>query len=280
MVDDYLGRLGFDGRPAPTVESLADIHRRHLERIPYENLAIMLGQPPPVDPLASLERIGRVGRAGYCFLHQGAVEVVLAELGFAVSRRSGAVWDDDDERSAGALNHLVLVVSGLPTDANPGGDWWPDVGLGDAIHEPLPLVAGDYEQGGFRYSVADVTEDGFAFLADPQESFAGMDATAAPTPEQVATCHAGLSTPPDGHFAKTLVVQRRRADAIDVVRGCLYTRITADDKQVTELSTYEAWRAAIADGCGLCLAEVDDGQLRGLFERMWAGHLEFRASRP
>jgi len=170
LVSSYLLRLGFEDRPAPTVESLTELHRRHLARVPYENLEIMLGRPPSVAPLDSLARVGRVGRAGYCFHQNGALETVLVDLGYDVSRRGGHVWTTEDDRWTGALNHLVLVVSGLPTDANPGGEWWPDVGLGDAIVEPLPLVVGEYEQGGFSYAITDVRDEGWSFRADQQGS--------------------------------------------------------------------------------------------------------------
>ena len=278
-VGAYLNVLGYDDRPAPTLESLTDLHRRHLATIPYENLGIMLGRPPSVDPLTSLERIGRVGRAGYCFHQNGALELVLADLGFSVSRRAGAVWDSEEERRARVLNHLVLVVSGLPTEANPGGDWWPDVGLGDALAEPLPLVAADYEQGGFRYAISEVRDEGWSFLADPKGSFTGCEIGPAPTLTEVADCHTRLSTPPDGRFTRTLVVQRRMADHVDVVRGCLATRITSSDKDETELTSYDEWRAAIADGCGLSLVEVADDDLRALFERQLIAHRAYLEAR-
>ena len=50
----YLSRLGIDVPPPPTLDSLFLLHQRHLERVPYENLAIMLGRPPSVDAVASL----------------------------------------------------------------------------------------------------------------------------------------------------------------------------------------------------------------------------------
>ena len=58
----YLGRLGIEVPPPPTLDALFLLHRRHLERVPYENLAIMLGRPPSVDAVASLERIGAAAR--------------------------------------------------------------------------------------------------------------------------------------------------------------------------------------------------------------------------
>ena len=221
LVTDYLSFLGYDDRPPATLESLAELHRRHLSRVPYENLEIMLGRPPSVDPLDSLARVARVGRAGYCFHQNGALETALLDLGYSVSRRGGHVWTTGDDRWSGSLNHLVLVVSDLPTGDNPGGRWWPDVGLGDAIVEPLPLAVGDYEQGGFSYAITEVRDDGWSFRADRQGSFLGLETGPAPTLTDVADCHTALSTPPDGRFARMLVVQRRMADHVDVVRGCL-----------------------------------------------------------
>ncbi len=268
LVGAYLARLGYEGRPGVSVEELTELHRRHLAAVPYENLEIMLGRPPSVAPLDSLARVGRVGRAGYCFHQNGALETVLGDLGYAVERRAGHVWTTDDDRWTGVLNHLVLVVSGLPTDDNPGGHWWPDVGLGDAIAEPLPLVVGEYDQGGFGYGLTDVGEDGWSFRADPTGSFAGVEVAGRPTEEQIAERHRSLSTPPDGRFARVLVVQRRMPDHVDVVRGCLAHTITPGDEpgsSGTELTTYDDWRGALVDGCGLSLAEVGEEELRALF---------------
>lgn len=272
LVGAYFARLGYDERPGVSVEDLAELHRRHLDTVPYENLEIMLGRPPSVAPLDSLARVARVGRAGYCFHQNGALETVLVDLGYAVTRRAGHVWTSEDDRHGGSLNHLVLVVSGLPTGENPGGDWWPDVGLGDAIREPLPLAAGEYEQGGFRYALTDVGADGWSFTADEHGSSAGLETSPGPTTADVDACHLSLSTPPDGRFARVLVVQRRAEDRIDVVRGCLATTIRPDGPKESELTTYDEWRSAIADGCGLSLAEIDEEELRALFGRQVEAH--------
>jgi hypothetical protein len=42
------------------------------------------------------------------------------------------------------------VVSDLPTDDDPGGRWWPDVGPGAGFWEPIPLLVGEYDDGPFR----------------------------------------------------------------------------------------------------------------------------------
>ena len=96
----YLARLGVSEHPPATLETLVDLHRRHLATVPYENLGIMLGRPPVVDPAASLARVAETGRAGYCFHQNGALETALRELGYAVSRRHGHVWFEEEHRPA------------------------------------------------------------------------------------------------------------------------------------------------------------------------------------
>ena len=94
----YLRRLGVDGDLPPTYDTLVALHRAHLDAVPYENLGIMLGRAPSVDPGESLARVGAVGRAGYCFHQNGALGAVLAELGFELSRRHGHVYTAEDDR--------------------------------------------------------------------------------------------------------------------------------------------------------------------------------------
>ena len=275
LVAAYLAALGYDDRPGVSIRELTELHRRHLATIPYENLEIMLGRPPSVLPVDSLARVARVGRAGYCFHQNGVLEAVLTELGYDVSRRAGHVWTTEDDRWSGNLNHLVLVVSGLPTVENPGGEWWPDAGLGDAIAEPLPLLVGDYEQGGFRYEITEVRDDGWSFRAARQGSFVGLETSPPPSLADIDACHRSLSTPPDGRFARVLVVQRRMADRVDVVRGCLVHTVTPGGQTETELTTYDEWRGALADGCGLSLVGTGENELRALFDRQRLLHREW-----
>lgn len=269
---EYLRRLEVDVPLPPTVETLRLLHARHLERIPYENLGIMLRHPPSVDPVATLDRIAAIGRAGYCFHQNGAFELVLRDLGFTVERRHGRVWNAGVDRPGPALNHLVLVVRDLPTEANPGGRWWPDLGLGDGFFEPLPLVDGTYDDAGFGYELADVTEDGWTFRHDPAGSFTGLQVTAQPTtPAAVLAAHAELSTPPDGRFASMLVVMRRDTTGVDIVRGCLRQRVEPGRRTETELTSYAAWRAALV-GTGLPLDDIPQRELGDLWERTRDAH--------
>ena len=46
-----------------------------------------------------------------------------------------------------------------------------------------------------------------------------------------------------------------------------------------ELTSYDAWRSAIEDGCGLSLAGVEDAELRALFDRQLVAHRIFMEAR-
>lgn len=277
-VEGYLARLGVDHPPPATHETLADLHRRHLERVPYDNLEIMLGRPPSVVPADSLARVARVGRAGYCFHHNGALQLALESLGFTVERRHGHVWTAEEHRAGTDLNHLVLVVTGLPTPENPVGRWWPDVGLGEGSAEPLPLAAGRYGEADLSVTITGVDDGGWSYLNHGHGSFRGLEVRPLPVgAAEVAGAHRTLSTPPDGHFARLLVVQRRDGEDVVTLRGCVLSRFGPGGRSQTDVPSYDAWRGALVDELRLPVADLADGELRGLWTRMRAAHEQWDA---
>jgi N-hydroxyarylamine O-acetyltransferase len=268
----YLSRLGFSATPPATVAGLTELHRRHLDTVPYENLAIMLGRPDPTDPGETLRRIGTGGNAGYCFHHNGAFEVVLRSLGFAVERRYGHVWSTPEARAARQLNHLVLLAT------IDGRRWWPDLGLGDGFRDPVEVVAGEISQGPFRYQVTDVGAEGWTFRHDQDAgSFAAVDVHASrPADAEIAAAHQVLSTPPDGRFTRVLVVQRRDEAGPEVLRGIRHQRM-GDGAFTRDLASYDDWRSVL-ESLGVSLAGVTGEELRSLHARMLAAHAEWVAA--
>jgi len=285
----YLRILGYDAPPPPTLDTLAELHRRHLERIPYDNLSIQLGRPDPVDPEACVDLVARTGRLGYCFHQNGALELLLRSLGFDVTRRHGHVWTKPEDQLDPFLNHLVLVVSGLPTDECPGGHWWVDVGLGDGFREPLPIMRGEHLDAGFRYELYagfGVTAAGrphgpaaWTFSHDPAGSFTGIVVTErANDVAAVGLSHKRLSTDPSSGFLKCLVVARRDATGVDILRGCVLSRIEPGGTEARDLTSYDEWRAALTDAAGLPVDDVPADELRALFDRNLAAHREWDAA--
>jgi N-hydroxyarylamine O-acetyltransferase len=263
-VERYLSRLGFSAVPEPTVASLMELQRRHLDAVPYENLAIMLGRPDATDPGQTLARVAAGGNAGYCFHHNGAFEVVLRALGFSVERRSGQVWG----RAVPRLTHLVLLVT------IDGQRWWPDLGLGDGLRDPVRVASGEIRQGPFRYEITAASAEEWAFRHDAETgSFPGIDVRASrPTDAEVAEAHRALSTPPDGRFTRVLVVQRRDDTGAEGLRGIRHQR-AGDGAFARDLTSYDGWRAVL-QSFGVSLGGVADDELRSLYARMLAAHAE------
>jgi N-hydroxyarylamine O-acetyltransferase len=265
-VDGYLARVGLDGRPPPTLSTLKDLHRRHLDVLPYENLAAVLGRPDPVDPALTLDRVAAGGNAGYCFHHNGAFALVLRELGYDVRELRSHVWDTPEHRATPELNHLALVVSGLPDAASPDGQWWPDLGLGDGFHDPLPLTEGTHCSAWSRYAIEDLRPGGWTFRHDSRGSFTAIDVRDdPPSPAELAAAHASLSRPP-GRFARKLVVQHLTADGIATLRGRTLTYDGPAGSTQARLDSYDRWRAALAS-LNVALDGIPEASLESLHVR-------------
>src|SRR3569623_288128 len=144
----YLARLGVEPEP-PSVEALTLLVQRQVERIPYETLWIPAGERWTVDAAQAARRIAFEHRGGYCYHLNGALGLILRSLGYAVHGHVGGVQAGEPDPDAMG-NHLVLTVTGLLSEANPGGQWYVDAGLGDALHAPLPLAEGTYAQDPVR----------------------------------------------------------------------------------------------------------------------------------
>ena len=177
--DAYLRRLQLPAE-APSIDALVRLHRAQVEQVPYETTWLHLGEPWSVDPMASVQRIAHGGRGGYCFHVNGAFSMVLTALGYRVTRHVGGVHGPEGLQGDELGNHLVLIVHDLPTDANPDGRWLVDAGLGDGLHEPLPLIPGEYRQGPFTFRLTAEADGGWHLDHDELGSFAGVAITAEP----------------------------------------------------------------------------------------------------
>jgi arylamine N-acetyltransferase len=269
----YLARLGLDAEP-PSVDALVRLHRAQVERVPYETLWIQLGERYGVDARESLRRVARTTRGGYCFHLNGAFGALLGSLGYDVVRHVGGVHGPDGPSDAEMTNHLVLTVRGLPTDENPGGAWYVDAGLGDALHEPLPLRPGTYEQGPFTL-VLERTTGGVGdwhLQHDPAGGFTGMAWRDAPaTLDAFAERHRWLSTSPESGFVKVLTVQARDATGVDVIRGLTLKRIGGGASDTT-LGSKAELLDVLGDRFGIDLSTVGAPTLAELWTRLARAH--------
>jgi N-hydroxyarylamine O-acetyltransferase len=268
-VPGYLRRLGV-GETPPSAAALRALHEAHARRVPYECLEIWLGRRTTVDPAESARRIVR-GRGGYCFHLNGAFSLLLRALGYRVTRHVGGVQGAADQPKITA-NHLVLTVRGLPSPEAPDGNWLVDLGMGDGIFGPLPLVPGEYRQGPFRYRLrpSEVEPGGWRFDHDPRGSFAGMDFRAGATPMTAfADQHRRLTTDPSSGFVRVATVARRDETGVDLLRGRTLTRV-GDTGARTVLTERRDYFTALADVFGLTLDDVTPAERDALWHRLVA----------
>ena len=271
--DAYLLRLCLEAEE-PTAAALFRLHRAHVERIPYETLWIHLGERPSIDARDSYQLTAAGRRGGYCFHLNGAFSELLADLGYDVVRHVGGVYGPEGPTGDALTNHLALTVHGLATPDNPSGTWYVDVGLGDAMYEPLPLVAGVYHQGPFSLELTE-TPGGIAdwrLRHDPRGAFAGMCWTVARArPDAFDARHLWLSTSPDSGFVKVLTMQRRDCAGVDALRGLVLRRVDASSTE-SDLTTKAQLLAVMRDVFGVDLDEIDPNQVDHLWTRLDRSH--------
>jgi N-hydroxyarylamine O-acetyltransferase len=273
----YLRRLRLGHPGAPSAEALRTLHEAHVERVAYEALEIQLRRPTTVDPHESADRIVGRHRGGYCFHLNGAFSLLLDALGYDVVWHRAGVQNHSDPAPVGAeiANHLALTVHGLPTDECSSGDWLVDVGLGDALHAPIPLHEGGYVQGPFRYGLrrSEVEPGGWRWDHDPRGVFAGMDfRPQRATQDDFRARHLHLSTSPDSGFVRTCSVARRDAGGVDMLTGCVLSRLEAGVPARVALDTSDEWFGALREVFDLPLDDVDAAARTALWRRVRAAH--------
>jgi N-hydroxyarylamine O-acetyltransferase len=108
-VGRYLDRIGASWPGAPDADALRELHRRHLETVPFENLSIHLGEPIVLTEDALVDKIVRRGRGGFCYELNGLFAALLSALGYDVSLLAASVFGNDGTLSP-AFDHLALLV--------------------------------------------------------------------------------------------------------------------------------------------------------------------------
>jgi N-hydroxyarylamine O-acetyltransferase len=242
----YLARLGMEATTR-SADALRSIVQRQVERVPYETFWIPAGERWSMDPVSAAQRIALERRGGYCYHLNGALGLLLSSLGYAVHGHVGGVQAGEHNPNA-AGNHLVLTVTGLPSDSNPAGHWYVDVGLGDALHEPLPLAPGRYVQGPFALTLERAGEQEWTLTHDPAGGFRSMTWTTSPAhASDFLAQHEWLSTSPESGFVRVPMAERRDATGVDVIRGLVLARVGVNAFTAEPITRRSEWFEVLAD---------------------------------
>ncbi|WP_111655850.1 arylamine N-acetyltransferase family protein [Isoalcanivorax indicus] len=107
----YLARIGYTGPLDASLETLAALHWQHVNRIPFENLNPLMGQPVSLALRDLEKKLVMQQRGGYCHEHALLFAQVLRQLGFSVRPLLARVLWGQPEDARTAASHLLLCVT-------------------------------------------------------------------------------------------------------------------------------------------------------------------------
>jgi N-hydroxyarylamine O-acetyltransferase len=213
-IAELLSRIGLDRAPLPDAAGLRIVHRAFLSSVPYEALAVQLGESEPLDAERLTEHMLTGGRGGYCFEINTVLLTLLRGVGFDVERRMAIVGERSARVRGEPVNHMALVVRTAD-----GESFLADAGLGEGPLDPIPLREGPYAAGPLSW-LLERDGDGWWFDQHQWGAVPGFWMSDAPSSlDDFAAHHERQSTSPDSSFRKTLVVQRPHADRIVTLRA-------------------------------------------------------------
>ncbi|HVU13416.1 MAG TPA: arylamine N-acetyltransferase [Phototrophicaceae bacterium] len=259
QLDAYLQRIGDGGSLAPTFETLARLHRQHLLTIPYENFDIHRGQTLSLDPQKTFDKIVTGQRGGWCYEMNGLFARMLREIGFDVTLLASGVTDQfEGDGSIG--EHLILLVK---IDGQP---YLADVGFGNGLIEPIPLEAGEYQQGYLKFPL--LRDGGRWFFPNHQYGGAGFVFTLQPrTMDYFAErCH-WLQTEPTSRFVQKTISFRFTPEGYHMLYGAVLTTVTAQGKSERLVENRTSYEQVLNDLLDLHLPDT-----AAIWEKVWARH--------
>lgn len=133
-IRSYLARIGFNGSPDTTADSLRQLAVSHQRSVPFENFDNHLLRPVSLEIDDVYEKVVRRRRGGGCYELNGLFGTLLRNIGFRVDFLSGYVFGQDYQGRA--FDHLTLRVY-LEHESV-----LTDVGFGDGFFYPVVLSDG------------------------------------------------------------------------------------------------------------------------------------------
>ena len=110
-VDQYLGRIGYDGARDATLATLQAIVACHTEAIAFENLSPLTAAEVRLEPDALVEKMVASRRGGYCFEHNLLLCDALEQIGFhTIGLAARVVWNRPEGLGSPPRTHMVVLV--------------------------------------------------------------------------------------------------------------------------------------------------------------------------
>lgn len=247
-LDAYCGRIGHAHSAAADLDTLRELHRRHVGSVPFENLDIQLGMPIILELEQLVEKIVHRRRGGYCFEQNTLFLAVLRELGFEARPYEARVRLGSTEPRP--RTHMLIGV-----DVG-GAEYLADVGFGgDGVLEPLPMDGTTVVQGGRSYRVR---SEGGERVLQLEQAQGWLDLYAFVPESRPAVdfemANHFTSTHPLSPFVRTLTVQLSRPDERHILRNRSYVVVREGGSEERALEEREVL-SLIRERFGLDLPE-------------------------
>lgn len=266
-IDAYLKRIAYDGPLRPDVATLKALHRAHLRAIPYENLDVQLGRPVPMDAKAAFGKIVTRKRGGWCYEMNGLFAWALQELGFSVTRCTGAVMRESRGDEAIA-NHLVLKM------AVEESVFLADVGFGDGPQDPVLLAAGPFVSQGFDFALSSLHDGWWRLHNNKPENASSFDFTLTPADETLLAQRClWLQSSPQSPFVQNAVLQRHGDRFVWQLRGRVLRKLTPEGKKDYLIENAPEYLGVLMEIFSINLPEAAD-----LWPKICARHEEMECA--
>lgn len=252
-LDAYFRRIGYGGGGAPTRETLRDLHLRHAESIPFENLNPLLGRPVRLDFVSLQEKLVREGRGGYCYEQNLLFQHVLKSLGYRVTGLAAGVVLNRPPEEMTPRTHVLLRVD------LEDGPWLADVGFGgQTLTGPVRMEAdAEQETPHERYRLVRCDDSGeFELQADIRSVWRPLYRFDL-RPERLVDYEVGnwyVSTHPGSSFVTGLMASRAPAGRrYTLFNNSLAVHPLGGESERRTLGTAAELREALTDVLGITL---------------------------
>lgn len=201
----YFDRIGYAGGAGGDLATVAEVMRRQLYSVPFENLDVQAGKAISLEPADIVDKIVHRRRGGYCYEVNGLLAMALEAMGVSYRFVGCRPMTYPARRPR---THMALLV---PLE---GREWLCDTGFGSyGIRAPMALdaVGEEIRQGFDSYLLERAGEQEYILKAKVEGEWADQYAFDLWPHEWVDFMPANWlnSTHPDTLFVKHLIVMRQ-----------------------------------------------------------------------
>jgi N-hydroxyarylamine O-acetyltransferase len=263
----YLDRIGYSGIAEPTLNCLKAIHRLQAFTIPYENLDIQLGRRVDRDRQRIFDKVVLRHRGGWCYETHELLHWALVTIGFD-ARLVTAGIHRREFGDAKIGNHTAILVT---LDKI----YLADLGLGDGIRDPIPLLEGAYIQGKLTFRLERIESGYWRFLNHAFAYPTNFDFRDEPLDAaRIDRMAEEFQTSAESIFVQNLACQIMQPESVTCLTGRVLRQKTAEGttKKLVKVSEFEQ---VLADIFG-----IRDEEAASVWPRIEERHRQLFGEKP